>query len=191
MWPKITVTLLFFRILATNKPYLMNKLLLFLLVLFSFTATAQVDKAKIKAQAEEAAQALLKGDYDVLKTYTYPKVAEEYGSIDRMMTMAKSGRDDLEAMGIALDSIVVGEPTDPVTAGNQLHCLIPQATVIRKPDGKVTTESYLLGVSLDQGNHWYFISMPNLTAEAIKQLLSYYNPELVIPEKKPSVFKPN
>lgn len=169
----------------------MNKLLLFLLVLFSFSATAQVDKTKIKAQADEAARALLKGDYDVMGKYTYPKTAEQYGGVERMMQVAKSGRADLESMGIILESVVVGEPTDPVKAGDQLHCLISQTTVIRKPDGTVTTESYLLGVSLDEGNHWYFISMPNLTAEAIKEMLSNYNPELVIPEKKASVFKPD
>ncbi len=188
----ITVTLQFFRILrALNKPHLMNKFLLVLVLSCAFMAKAQVDKTKIKAQAEKAAQALLKSDYEVLKTYTYPKIAEEYGGVDRMMATAKSGREDLEAMGISLDSVAVGEPTDPVKAGDQLHCLIPQTTVIRKPDGTVTTESYLLAVSLDQGNHWYFISIPNLTADAIKGLLSNYNPELVIPEKKPSVFKPD
>jgi hypothetical protein len=169
----------------------MNKLLLFLLILFSFTTTAQVDKTKIKAQADEAAQALLNGDYDVMGKYTYPKTAEEYGGVERMMQVAKSGRADLESIGIVLESVVVGEPTEPVKAGDQLHCLIPQTTVIRKPDGTVTAESYLLGVSMDQGDHWYFISMPSLTPDAIKELLSNYNPELVIPEKKPSVFKPN
>lgn len=169
----------------------MNKLLFLLLVCISITATAQIDKTKIKAQAEEAAQALLKGDYEVIGKYTYPKVAEEYGGVEKMMQVAKGGRADLEAMGIILDSVIVGEPTDPVKAGDQLHCLIPQTIVVRKPDGIVTSESHLLAVSIDQGNHWYFISMSNLTPEAIKDLLLVYNPELVIPEKKPSVFKPD
>jgi hypothetical protein len=169
----------------------MYKLLILLLVSVCITATAQIDKTKIKAQADEAAQALLKGDYEIIGKYTYPKIAEQYGGVEKMMQTAKSGRADLEAMGIVLDSVVVGEPTDPVKAGDQLHCLIPQTTVIRKPDGVVTSESYLLAVSVDQGNHWYFISLPNLTAESIKELLLVYNPELVIPEKKPSVFKPD
>jgi hypothetical protein len=166
----------------------MYKLLILLLVSVCITATAQIDKTKIKAQADEAAQALLKGDYEIIGKYTYPKIAEQYGGVEKMMQTAKSGRADLEAMGIVLDSVVVGEPTDPVKAGDQLHCLIPQTTVIRKPDGVVTSESYLLAVSVDQGNHWY---LPNLTAESIKELLLVYNPELVIPEKKPSVFKPD
>jgi hypothetical protein len=168
----------------------MSKFLVLLVMTFTFTAAAQVDKAKIKAQAEEAAQALLKGDYDILKKYTYPKVAEEYGDVDRMMKTAKSGRADLEAMGIILESVVVGEPSEIVEAGDQLHCLIPQTLVIRKPDGTVSSESHLLGVSTDQGEHWYFVSVSDMTLESIKELFPDYNPELVIPARKPGVFKP-
>jgi hypothetical protein len=169
----------------------MDKLLILLLVSVCTTATAQIDKSKIKAQAEEAAQALLKGDYDVMAKFIYPKIAEQHGGVEKMMKAAKVDMEMLKEIGITLDSIVVGEPTDPLKAGDQLHCLVPETMVVRKPDGKVTTESYLFAVSDDQGNHWYFISMTNLTANAIKELLPYYNPELVIPEKKPSVFKPD
>jgi hypothetical protein len=169
----------------------MSKFLLLLVTTFAFTAAAQVDKAKIKAQAEEAAQALLKADYEVLKKYTYPKVAEEYGDVDTMMKTAKSGREDLEAMGIILESVVVGEPSEVVKAGSQLHCLIPQTLVIKKPDGTITSESHLLGVSTDQGEHWYFVSISDMTLDSIKELLPDYNPELVIPDRKPVVFKPN
>lgn len=169
----------------------MTRILMILWVTCAFAATAQPDKIKIKAQAEEAAQALLKDDYTIIEKYTYPKVAEQYGGMEKMMKMARAGKEDLEAMGIILESVVIGEPTDPLKAGDQLHCLIPQTTVIRKPDGTVTTESYLFGVSVDQGDQWYFISMTNMTIDGIRELLPSYNTELVIPEKKPSVFKPN
>ncbi len=169
----------------------MSKYLLLLLITCAFTAPAQVDKTKIKAQAEEAAQALLNGNFDVLEKYTYPKSAEQFGGVEKMMKTAKAGREDLASMGITIESIVVGEPSEPVIAGDQLHCLIPQTIVIKKPDGTVTSESHLLGVSADQGEHWYFISASDMTTETIKELLPNYNPELVIPSRKPGVFKPN
>lgn len=110
----------------------MNKLLQFLLIAFCITAKAQVDKTKIKAQAEEAGQALLAGSFEVLGKYTYPKVAERFGGVDNMEA-ARSGREDLVSMGINLDSVGIGEPSEAVIAGDQLHCLIPKPSLSVNP----------------------------------------------------------
>lgn len=169
----------------------MTKYLLFFLMICSVAAVAQSDKTLINAQAKEFSQALLEGDYKTLAKYTYPKTAEPLGGVDRMLKVAKAGREDLEAQGIILQSVVVGEITEPVQAGDQFHCIVSQTIVIKNSKGTVTAENYLLAVSTDARSHWYFIDTTDMSMNAIKELFPNYNPELVITSRKPPVFKSN
>ena len=84
----------------------MTRYLLFFLTICSVAAAAQSDKTLINTQAKEFSQALLDGDYQTLALYTYPKMAESQGGVDRMLKVAKAGREDLEAQGIILQSVV-------------------------------------------------------------------------------------
>lgn len=157
-------------------------------LLVSFSTFGQVDNKTIKEQAEETGQSLLRGDYETLLKFTYPRVIEMVGGKDRMISLIKKGKVEMEQEGVSFETVTIGEPSETVKAGEELHCLVPQTIVMKVPNGKLKTESYLLAISKDNGNSWFFIETVNLTMDNVKTVLPNYNSELTLPTKKAPKF---
>ena len=150
---------------------------------------AQVDKKIIKQQAELTAAALLKGDYETVIRFTYPKIVEMLGGREKMIDILNSGRAQMEQQGMSIQSVTFGEPSESVAAeGGEIHCLVPQTLFVTVPAGKMKAESWLLAISTDKGANWYFLDTAQMTMDNIKNFIPHYNPELKIPEKKAAEF---
>lgn len=132
--------------------------------------------------------ALLNDDYETLLKFTYPNVIALTGGPDKMISLIKKGKIEMQQQGITFDHVVIGKPTAVVKAGNEIHCMVPQTVFIKVPKGKMKSKSHLLAVSKNGGRHWYFIDTVNLTSENIKLVLPNYNFDLAIPPKKKPVF---
>lgn len=94
----------------------------------------------------------------------------------------------MEQQRIRFETVVIGEPSKTVNAGEEIHCLIPQTILMKVPKGKMKSETYLLAVSKDNGDNWFFIDTVNLTMENVKTVLPNYNSDLKIPTKKQPKF---
>src|SRR5688572_11812553 len=147
-----------------------------------------VDNSKVKEQAEMTAKSLLENDFETLMKFTYPKVIELVGGRDKMISLIKKGTVEMDQQGISFDKVIIGEPSKTIMAGEEAHCLISQTIFMKVPKGKIKSETYLLAISKDSGNHWFFIDTVNLTMDNIKKVLPNYNPELIIPGKKQPEF---
>jgi hypothetical protein len=145
----------------------------------------------VREQADLLAKALLKDDYVTVLRFTYPKIVEMVGGSERMINLIKQGKDQMAQQGVGFDTVEIGEPSKIVTAGEEIHCLISQTIFLKVPKGRMKTESYLLAVSKDQGNHWFFIDAVNLTLDNVKSIVPNYNSDLKIPEKKQPQFIPD
>jgi hypothetical protein len=162
----------------------MRLFLILLLALFFHCSFGQADPQKIKTQAELTAQALLKGDYETFIEFTYPKVIEMLGGKEKMMAMLKNGTMEMEQQGIGFESVTIGTPSASVQAGEEIHCLVPQTIIMKIPNGKIKTETFLLAISPDNGGRWFFIDTSNLKMENVTKVLPNYNTDLIIPTKK-------
>lgn len=156
-------------------------------LLISCLAFGQVDRQKIKEQAEITARSLLDGDYETFLKYTYPKVIEMVGGPDKLIALLRQGKIEMGQQGISFESVTIGEPSETVKAGDEIHCLVPQTIFLKVPNGKIKSESYLLAVSKDNGNNWFFIDTANLSNDNVKSVLPNYNSKLKIPRKKEPV----
>lgn len=159
-----------------------------ILIITSSFAFGQVDNTKIKAQAELMATSLLQDKYETLLKFTYPTVIEMVGGQAKMISIIKTGKGDMAKQGISFETVTIGEPSKTVKAGDEIHCLVPQTIFMKVPKGRVKSESYLLAVSKDNGDNWFFIAAINLTMDNVKTLLPNYNLELQIPPKKQPIF---
>lgn len=157
-------------------------------MLIACSSFGQVDNKKIKEQAEMTAKSLLEDDYESLLKFTYPKVIELVGGRERMISIIKKGKAEMKQQGISFESVTIGEPSGTVKAGDEIHCLIPQTVFMKVPRGKMKNESYLLAVSQDDGNNWFYIDTTNLTMDNVKMVLPNYNSDLKIPVKKEPQF---
>lgn len=152
------------------------------------SSIGQVDNVRMKNQAEETAKALLNDDYETLIKFTYPKVIKLIGGKEKMISIIKKGKFEMNDQGISFEKVDIGEPGKAVKAGDEIHALIPQTVFMKVPNGRMKSETNLLAISTDNGNNWYFLDTVNLTMETIKNILPNYNTDLILPIKSKPVF---
>lgn len=161
---------------------------LFLSLSFSI-ATAQNKFADaINAAGSELAQAMVSKDYEILADYTYPKIIEMMGGRKRMITIVGSGMERMADQGLRFSKVEIGAPEEIFQAGSEIHCLVPQKTVMTNGSGTATNNSYLLAISNTNGERWYFLDIAQLTNENAKELFPEFNSNLKIPAKTPPIF---
>lgn len=169
----------------------MKHYLVAILLLTTVCLYGQVNKQTIKAQAELTTKALMEDDYVTLLKFTHPKVIEMLGGQEVMISLIRKGKVEMEQQGIKIESATFGEASDPVKAGDEIHCLIPQIVTVKVPNGRMKNTAHLLAVSKNNGGHWYFLDTANLTAEQIKSFLPNYNSELKLPASSGPEFMKN
>ena len=156
-----------------------------ILLLLSCATYSQADKATIKLQAQEIAKATIEADWETVINYTYPKITQLMGGKEQMVQFISNS---IAQQQIVFESAVIGDPGEIYRTGDtHLFSLVPQTLVLKTPNAKLKTEGYLLAVSEDRGQRWYFIDTAQLTMENVQSMLPNYNMELVIPPKKQAV----
>lgn len=158
---------------------------LFLLACTNLSLGQNAHEAKILRAGNTLAQAMVAGDYENIADYTYPRITEMMGGESQMVAAVKNLMQQMESQGIRISSLTLGTPGKLFEAGSELHCLVPQKMVMTTPEQTITSDSYLLAISLDQGGRWYFLDTAQLTNANAKTLLPDFNDNLKIPAKTP------
>lgn len=149
-------------------------------------------KRNLQNQLTQMTQAFVSNDYETLLKFTYPAIIEKAGGLEKSLEQIKEDIEGLRTQGITFDSISIGQPTVFVEAGEEIHTLIPQTLFINVPRGTLMSESYLIAVTQDKGETWYFIDTAEIDSNNVKKTLPNYNLELRIPlQKDPILIKSN
>jgi hypothetical protein len=135
-------------------------------------------------------EAFLREDYEVFAQYTHPRAVELNGGKAATIALVKTGMAEMRQRGFTLKSAAVALPLQMVSAGRELHAVLPITIVMSAPGGELRAPSHLLGVSADQGRSWTFMDTGKLTAENVKLALPGYNPALKLPAKVEPTFVP-
>ncbi len=165
--------------------------LIFCLVLVSSVTLAQVEKDKIKARAEMCVKALQTGEYNQFIEFTYPKLVELIGGKVKMIALLEKGMKGMKADGFELTAVAVQEPREVVKFGSQRFVIVPYFLTVKAPNGKITSETFLLGVADSLNAIWTFVDGQNLNDAAMKQLFPNVYGKLKLPERKPPVIQRN
>ena len=143
----------------------------------------------IQIQAQEVARAMLHNDFGKMADKTYPDVMSMSGGREAMIQAMEAQMEQLQAQKISFRKVDIGMPGAVVRAEEELHCLIPLTIVMELPNGTLTTNGHLLGISANQGESWYFIDTAMLDNDNIKTIVPHYNPSLKIPQRQAPVFE--
>jgi len=165
--------------------------ILSLLLVFVITKAncQQIDTVKLKSQATTLAQTFINGDYKLFVKYTYPKVVQLMGGEDKMIEFLTSMTVKLKKEGIEYKSVDIGLTSLNVKAGEEIHTLVLETIIMTVPGGTLTANSYLLAISKDQGNNWYFVDTAAFQDEQkLNAIFPNYNSQLKIPSKQPQTF---
>ena len=146
-------------------------------------------KEKIKAEAQNCADAFVKGDFEKLSLYTHPKIMQMLGGREKMSEITRQVMKQMEKQGMSFISAKIGEPLDLKKIGRVYCSFVPQNLQIKTAKGMLQVEGWLLGV-LETDGKWYFIDCAN--RDAVKQLFPEIASALQFPEKKaPKLVKEN
>jgi hypothetical protein len=164
---------------------------LFFLLAYGVSALAAEEKPEqvAKRQADEVAQATIKGDFKKLAELTYPKVIEMIGGRERMIEKMEEWQKDMKAKGYAFRSAKVEDALPLVAGGLEVFTVVPFTLEMKAPTGKATMKSFLLGISADKGKTWTFVDGSGISnREMAKKLLPNLPATLQLPKKEKPVF---
>ena len=162
-------------------------LLALFLIIGAGRCGAQDTAAHVKQEAQKCANAAIESDYDAVVKYTHPRVMTAMGGKDAMIASMKKFSREIKAQGISLKSAQTGEPEPPHQVGSWLISLVPQKVVLKMPKGQTVSDSYLLGISEDQGKHWVFVDLSNVNTDQLGQMFPELKGQVQVPEKKQPV----
>lgn len=153
-----------------------------LLFTISLVAESQDIKSRLKNQAQEISEASINGNYNLLLKYTYPKFIEQFGGEEELLKVIAEAMENLKLEGTKIESIEIGEAGNFFKAGNELHCLLDEKIILSTIKGRFLINGYLLAVSTDNGQNWFFIDC-NIGKDVILSFFPNFNNELIIPAK--------
>lgn len=151
-------------------------------ILFSGQSHAQ-DEEHVKnmmTSFDQYKKATVDKDFEKLSTFHHPTIVEMGGGQTYLIDDLKRDVGMYEAIGISITDIIAKQPSAIIQAGDELHAMLP---IVRKMKTKVDNQeeaNYLLAVSQDNGESWYFIDMRKQDAESIKVFLPNYDDRLSV-----------
>lgn len=120
--------------------------------------SAQVDKGRVKKQAQEIADAFVAGNFEKMADLTYPDLVELLGGKAKMIAGLKQetsgwGADDFRVLSMPAD-----EPKRVIKSRDYLLAVVPLTMRVKMPEGVFAQRIAYLGVSRDGGRNWTFVS---------------------------------
>jgi WD40 repeat protein len=152
-------------------------------------AQAQDEKLRsLKKQAQEVVNAMSKDDHEKLADLTHPKVVELLGGRKKMIQglelLAKQIRSQWPTITLKLD-----EPKQIAESKGEWFGIVSFTMELQGKGLRGTMQSFLIGVSEDEGKRWVFVDAGNKSYDQIKELLANFPKELRLPELQKPKFE--
>ena len=144
---------------------------LLLLVIGPTLGAARDLRPAIKSEAARCAIAWQRSNCDGVLSYLPERVVKVSGGRAAARREIKGWFDSAREYGVESQDVSLGEPSTPRPIGRWLTSLIPLTVVAHCPHLDLTQETCLLGLSADQGNHWSFVPLYQITPA---ELASWY-----------------
>ncbi|MDQ3801479.1 MAG: hypothetical protein M3384_18815 [Acidobacteriota bacterium] len=119
-------------------------------------------------QADEMVKAAAKNDFAKFVGYMHPKVIERTGGKEKFIGMLKQITKELESAGVSVVTYSVEKPSQIIEAEKQIFAVLPTRARVKTPEGIVTVDANLIGISADGGSNWKFVRVDN--KQSIKSL---------------------
>lgn len=157
-------------------------------IAFSARADDAAMKKIVKEKVEELNTALMKEDFGKVVDLTHARVVELMGGRDKVVSVMQAGIREMKSQGIGFKSLKVDDPSDIVPAGTELYAVVVFQFEMKVPGGKLTSKSFVIGVSPDAGKTWTFIN-GDIDVKQVKQVLPNLPDKLKLPDKQKPVFE--
>lgn len=166
-------------------------------ILIGSTCDAQIEnpeaaKKSAFVAAKTMDEALINRQYDDYTAYNHPKVIEQVpGGRDGMAVQIAEQVKNIEEAGNIITAIWPQMPEVIVDTAGEWQTTMQQFMEYRLPDGKIKSETTIIGISPDKGKTWYFIDAAGRSLKDVQEIFPTLSSQLVIPPAKESEFTPD
>ena len=141
-------------------------------------------RSNLDAQLSSMEQAFMKEEFEAFADFMHPDVLRVAGGADVLAKQLRQGMEQLSAQGGKVSKVTHGAPSRIVAADRELQCTVPQTTEFQLAADAKTTQSTLLAVSSDGGQHWAFLDTGGKDWETVRRLVPSLSREIVLPGRK-------
>jgi len=179
--------------LATVPPFALG----FFLLIASACAKAPLSDAAMKSaaqqQANQCAQAMLSGDYELFVTFLHPKVIDLMGGKDALIQNLRDGASQMQAQGFGIKSVQIGDPEQIESSNSEVFAIMPETLHMTAPGGTLLAHSYMLGISDDGGQSWKFVDGAGIAklGPRLTSFLPNLPADLKLPKPTQATFSPD
>lgn len=144
------------------------------------------DYPNLKEQAQELCDSYLNSDYGKQFDLTVSEVSMEsvkkYGTKENAIALTKRDLEMVKNAGYSILRMSAGDAEKIETIGGRLFSLIPISVENNTPQGKKSSQKYLVGVSADKGENWTFAV--DFTQEKFQHYFPQASEKIKIPSPK-------
>lgn len=135
-------------------------------------------------------KAFIQKDYETFFKYIHPKVYALLGDPKLLQNAMIQEIDKMAADGFVFKSVYTGDPIHLVQVDKELQCVVPEILEINTGNATLKVKSYLIALSEDMGQTWYFVDTNNKPLSYVKKVFPTLSNELILPEKEaPEIVK--
>ena len=160
------------------------RILCFILGLFLLPATALHAgdfTPVIKREAGKCAAAWQRGDYAGILAYLPPQVVRQSGGRAAVLRELKEQFAQARSLGVERLEAVPGQPSKPKPLGRWLISFIPLTAVLHHAHLDLTQTTHVLGLSADQGKHWFFVLLYQTTQAELDAWFPEFAGKVIVP----------
>ncbi len=117
----------------------------------------------LKLEAGKCAAAWQREDCNGILAYQPPRLIQLAGGRAAMIRELKAQFTQARGFGAESLEAIPGPPPTPRPIGRWLTALLPLTAVLHGPHLDLTQETHVLALSADQGKHWYFVLLHQVT----------------------------
>ena len=145
-------------------------------------------KKKVKEDVTSLNDALIDGNYTKVIDMTHSNVVKMLGGREKAISTMKRSMEELKKSGFEINKSTVRDASDIVKLDKEWYLYVPFDLTMKTPQAKLTVQSYVIGVSTDQGKTWGFVD--GSYGDSVKKVLPNLPSALKLPEaKKPTIEK--
>ncbi len=171
----------------------LEQLFFTLLVSTAITVQAQTTDSlpavgNLRSAAQKMVGFFIKKNYDEYVKFVHPNVLSHFGGKEKMLDVLRKSLSQSEAQGFIIKNVTIGQPVSIIQNNGELESIVSQMIEIKTKDGHLISTAFLLALSTDKGNTWFFADTAGKTLAQMKLIFPQLSDLLVIPAKKQPVF---
>jgi hypothetical protein len=135
----------------------------------------------ILREAGRCGAAWERSDCEKILAYLPPQMVQQSGGRAAMLREIKGHFAQAREYGVEHWEAFPGQPSSPKPIGRWLTSIVPVTVVLHRAPLDLTQETHVLGLSADQGKHWYFVVLFHVTQKELDARFPEFAGKIIVP----------